>query len=152
MSYDVQLTEVPSQPTAVVRGHVDDASRIGEFLGRAYGQVHTTLAPTGVQASGPPFGRYRPTDDGGFDIEAGVPTSEVITSTGAVLAAELPGGPCATTTHTGAYDGVGQAYQAVLDWLAQNGRVPADTPWESYLDDPEVTQPRTAVYIPCQRA
>ncbi|MDQ6716088.1 MAG: hypothetical protein M3Z83_08265 [Actinomycetota bacterium] len=45
------------------------------------------------------FGR-RPIGDGRFDIEAGLPTGSALSRAGSVGPAELPGGPCATTTHT----------------------------------------------------
>jgi effector-binding domain-containing protein len=51
--------------------------------------------------------------------------------------------------YQGDYAGVGSAYEAVERWLAEHGYVSAGTPWESYLDGPEVAQPRTVVQVPC---
>jgi effector-binding domain-containing protein len=53
--------------------------------------------------------------------------------------------------HVGSYDGVAAAYTAVEQWLAAHDLSPIGDPWESYLDGPEVPQPRTVVSFPCAR-
>jgi effector-binding domain-containing protein len=63
----------------------------------------------------------------------------------------LAGGPTATVLHRGAYDAVAAAYDAATNWLADNGYFPAGEPWETYLDEPEVAEPRTNVHLPCRR-
>jgi effector-binding domain-containing protein len=70
---------------------------------------------------------------------------------GRVVPGSLPGGEVATTTHVGSYDDVAAAYSAVERWLDDQGLVPVGDPWESYLDGPEVAQPRTVVCFPCAR-
>jgi effector-binding domain-containing protein len=98
--------------------------------------------------AGPPFARYAPTADG-FDVEAGFPASAPIESSGAVLSSALPGGPAVTAEHRGPYETVGETYDAVADWLTEHGYRPAGPPWESYLDGPDVAEPRTLVSFPC---
>ena len=61
----------------------------------------------------------------------------------------LPGGTVATTTHTGRYDEVGDAYAATTAWLLEHDLTVADVPWESYLDAPDVSEPRTRLCVPC---
>ena len=46
---------------------------------------------------------------------------------------------------------VAAAYEAGAQWMTENGYEPAGDPWESYLDGPEVAEPRTAVFMPCQK-
>ena len=64
-------------------------------------------------------------------------------------AAVLPGGDVASVIYRGPYSGVGTAYEAVQEWLRQNGYKVSGEPWESYLDGPEVAEPRTIVQFPC---
>lgn len=151
MTYETQFVDLQSQHTAVVRGHVT-TDEMKDFLGRAFGEVIGALEEQGLHVSGAPFGRYTPTEDGAFDVEAGFPCSGVVRPTGRVEASELPGGRVARTLHKGAYDGVGAAYQAALDWLTEEGHVTTGTPWESYLDGPDVPEPRTEVFLPCTAA
>ena len=60
----------------------------------------------------------------------------------------LPGGPALRILHVGAYDGIGPAYEAGENWLVAHHKTANGAPWESYLDDPEVEDPRTMVCMP----
>jgi hypothetical protein len=53
---------------------------------------------------------------------------------------------------TDALRGATQAgYIAVRQWLEAQDLAPSGDPWESYLDGPDVPQPRTVVSAPCAR-
>lgn len=149
LTYEVELVEVEAQPTAVVRGDVRP-EEIRAFLGGAFGEVMQVLGAQGMYPAGPPFGCYVPVTDG-FTVEAGFPTSAPVTSAGRVVASELPGGLAARVLHRGDYAGVGVAYEAAQAWLATEGYVASGPPWETYLDGPDVAEPRTFVYLPCRR-
>lgn len=151
MSYEVDLVDVHQQPTAVVRAHVGHQG-IGDFLGRAFGEVIGAVGHQGLQPTGPPFGRYHPAEDGGWDIEAGFPVSGAPHVEGRVEPASLPGGRAAFTTHVGSYGDLAAAYEAVAAWMTGRGLVPDGEPWECYLDGPDVADPRTEVYFPCAPA
>ena len=150
MEYGVTLEQRPEQPAAVVRGHVT-VEELPAFLGGAFGEVAAALGAQQLAPAGHPFGRYRLVD-GGFDVEAGFPSSAPVSAVGRVEPTVLPGGAVATTMHVGSYDGVAAAYQAVTDWVEASGYVVAGDPWECYLDGPEVAEPRTTVCFPCREA
>ena len=48
----------------------------------------------------------------------------------------MPGGPAATTIHTGPYDKLSDAYAAIEQWMEAEGLAAAGAPWESYVNDP----------------
>lgn len=144
MTYEITLVDLPEQDAAVVRGHVA-VDGIGEFLGGAFGEIMGALH--GVEIVGPPFARYAMPDEG-FDVMAGFPVSSPVTQVGRVEPDRLPGGPAATTMHVGSYEGVAAAFKAVQAWVADHGFVVAGDPWESYLDEPEVLEPRTLITFP----
>ena len=148
MAYDVALVELAETPTAVVRGHVAHDG-IADLLGLAFGSVAQALAEAGAHPAGPPFATYRMADDGGWDIEAGFPVAAALAPHGSVQPGTLPGGPAAQTVHRGPYEQLAGAYEAVQSWVRDEGRTPDGTPWESYLDGPEVAEPRTVVTQPC---
>ena len=150
MRYETQFVDLQAQDTAVVRGRVATEA-LSEFLGQAFGEVIVLLDKEGLHPTGPPFGRYRPTD-GGFDVEVGFACSGVVTPEGRVEASRLPGGRMARTMHVGPYGDVGTAYEAAIAWLTDEGYVVSGAPWECYLDGPEVANPRTEVFIPCASA
>ena len=148
MGYEIDLVHLPAQPAAVVRAHVGH-NGIGDFLGQAFGEVMSAMGEQGLHPAGAPFGRYRPTEEGGWDVEAGFPVSAEPTESGRVQATTLPAGSAAHTTHVGDYGNLGAAYRAVADWIVAKGMAPSGDPWECYLDEPGVANPRTEVYFPC---
>lgn len=147
MEYTIERIELSPQHVAVVSDRVPHDG-IGAFVGRAFGQVMGVLGPVGVQPIGPPLGRYD-LDGSDFLVDVGFPTATAIETSGPVHDIELPGGPAVMCVHVGAYDGVAAAYRALESWMGEHDLVPASAPWESYLDGPEVAQPRTIVTWPC---
>jgi effector-binding domain-containing protein len=144
----VQLTEVTTQPAAVVRGHAGSAD-LPAFLGGAFDAVLHALADQHRLPAGPPFARYRANADG-FDVEAGFPADGPVEAAGQVVATELPGGRTATAVHRGSYETLGRTYDLVTAWLGEHRFESAGEPWESYLDEPGVPEPRTLVSFPCR--
>lgn len=149
-TYDVTLAELPEQQIAVVRAHVP-FDGVGAFVNDAFGEVARALGRAGDEPAGMPLGRCRVTADG-FDAEAGFPVSHAVTPTGRVESSTLPGGSAARVLHRGDYAEVGAAYEAALRWIDANGMQTAGDPWESYLDEPDVAEPRTEVFMPCRPA
>lgn len=145
---DVELVELRPRPVAVVRDRVPVAG-LPAFLGGAFGEVVALLDRQGLAAAGPPFARYGVPVGEVVDLEAGFPASGPVRAEGRVVAGDLPGGPAAQVLHRGDYSGVGAAYDAVSRWLEEHGHRPAGPPWESYLDGPDVAEPRTVVTLPC---
>jgi len=148
MDYHVERVELKEQPTAVVRGLVPKAA-IAEFLGGVFGEVMRVIGSQGVHPDGMPSGCYVPTPDG-LQVEAGFPTSALVEPSGRVVPSSLPVGPAIQVLHMGPYSAVPAAYGATEAWLVDNNREATGPPWETYLDGPEVAEPRTIVYVPCR--
>jgi effector-binding domain-containing protein len=150
MRYDVELVDLQEQHAAVVRGRVP-LDEIAGFLGQAFGEVARVAESQGLKVSGPPFARYRAGGAEPWDVEAGFPVHGTFTTEGKVEPVTLPGGRTARTLHVGDYAALGAAYEAVQTWLVENGYAAEGDPWESYLDGPDVPQPRTEVFFPCHQ-
>lgn len=149
--YQIEVVENSAQPAAVVRGTVRSED-ISAFLGAAFNEVLAVLEHQGAPPAGPPFGRYVPGPTGTFDVVAGFPCLGVINPSGRVQPDELPGGSIARTLHHGGYADVGEAYDALGAWIVRHGYVPTGPAWEAYLDEPDVSEPRTLVQLPCRVA
>lgn len=149
MDYDVELADLQAQHALVVRGQVA-VDGIAAFVGDAFGEVMQAAAAQHLQVGGPPFCRYDMRGGDGWEVEAGFPVRGRPESQGRVEPAMLPGGWAAHTLHTGDYTALGDAYRAVEEWLVHNGYEPDGPPWESYLDPPDVSPPRTQVWFPCR--
>jgi effector-binding domain-containing protein len=152
MDYDIEVVELPSRPAAVVRRAEIRPEDVGGFVATALGEVMEVVRRQGVLPAGPPFSRYGPGTGALVSVEVGVPTRAPVRDVGRVAAAELPGGRAVRTRHVGSYAGVGAAHDALKQWMAEHGLAVRDLPWESYLDGPEVSHPRTDVVVPCRPA
>jgi effector-binding domain-containing protein len=150
MTYEIVPADLQEQQVACTRA-VIPREGIATFLATAFAKVPQTIAQQGLESIGPPYARYHFREDGSIEVEAGFPVSGHLARTTEVEAGALPAGHVVTTVHAGAYDQVGTAYEALTRYLRTNGYEPAGGAWESYLDDPEVPQPRTKVYLPAQK-
>lgn len=150
-AYQVEMVETSAQRAAVVRGTAR-SEEISAFLGAAFSEVLAVLEHQGAPPAGPPFARYVPGPTGTFDVVAGFPCLGLINPSGRVQPDELPGGSIARTLHHGGYAGVGEAYDALDTWIVRRGYVATGPAWESYLDGPDVPEPRTLVQLPCRVA
>lgn len=150
MTYNITLESQPPTHAAVVTETVA-VSAIGPFIGEAFGLVMQALQAQRSFPGGPPFASYHMLD-GSFVVRAGFPVAQPIAASGRVVPMEFPGGQTVVTMHIGAYDQVAKAYDAIMAWLPGAHLVPAGDPWETYLDGPEVAQPRTQVHLPVRPA
>lgn len=155
MTYSVVKKEIAPQPVLVVRRRVPRtaiAATIGEVLPHVfvYAQQH------GIALAGLPFTRYVEmslglvTMEPGMRIAGAAPTG--LPKDEQVIADALPGGPAASTVHTGPYETLPDAYAAIQQWMEQQGLTPAGAPWECYLTDPaenpDPNQWKTEVFWP----
>lgn len=150
MTYQIVPADLQEQQVACLHARVPQGG-IAAFLAAAFSKVPEEVAQRGLRPVGPPYARYSFQDDGSIDVEAGFPVSATMTRTGDVEPGTLPGGHVVTTVHVGAYDRVGDAYDALETYLVNNGYEPVGAAWESYLDDPDVPEPRTKVYLPAKK-
>lgn len=150
MTYEVALVGLAPQEVAVIRGK-ETVEGIPEFLGHAFEKVMQVVAAEGGAIVGPPFARYRDID-GTFEIEAGFPVAGQLHAQDVVEVYDRHSGNAAQTMHVGPYGEVAAAYAAVEQWMKDNGWQPAEAPWEEYLDEPTVAEPRTLVTFPCTHA
>jgi effector-binding domain-containing protein len=148
MSEEMTMVELAEQQTAVVRGRVAHDG-IADFLGGAFGAVMGAVGSSERRVIGPPFARYRPSSDGGWEIEAGFPVDGPVEGP-EVASGTLPGGRAAQAVHRGSYDSVGTTWQRLETWMGEQGLAVTDAPWESYVDEPDVPEPRTLIVMPCR--
>ncbi|WP_299928326.1 GyrI-like domain-containing protein [uncultured Nocardioides sp.] len=150
MEHEITVVDLAEQPTAVVRGPASPDS-ISGVLGRAFEAVARAAADQGRRLAGPPFARYRTMDASGWDLEAGFPVDAPLVAASEVEPSSLPACRAARLVHTGPHDTLGEAWSEASTWLEEHGYVATDAPWESYLDEPAVAEPRTLILMPCTR-
>lgn len=144
--YEIEERTLVEQPTMVMRGKIK-LEDIPSFLGRVYHTVESQIHEAGVHVVGEPFARYRPLDAEyrEFEIEAGLPVVMAVAGHSEVEASQLPGGPAAVTVHTGPYERMEPAYEAINNWMREHGVHPAGPAWEVSHTDPS-EEPDPAVW------
>jgi len=136
VNYQVDTKLVSSQPLAAVRRRVRirDIGRtwkpaldlVWEFLRR-----HEDLREGGHNC----FLYHHPAErDAPMDIDFGVQVIRPFESEGEVIYTETPEGEVAITTHTGSYDKLAAAHDAIHYWRAETGRTFGGYSWEIYGD------------------
>ena len=135
MAYTIDRIELRAQPVLLVRRRVPH-SQIAAALGEILGSVFLHAQRSGAALAGQPFTRYIEWGPGVLTIEAGLPVVAAVSGEGAVRADTLPGGPAASTTHVGPYDGLTAAHAAVQLWIEEHALSVAGAPWEVYVTDP----------------
>ena len=135
MSYEIELKDIGPQPIVSIRIKCKVAE-IGPTINEILPEVFNFLDGRGVQPVGPPFTRYHGFVDDDVDLEGGFPVAEPQSDGGRIKCSELPGGIVASTVHTGPYEELPKAHDALHCWMEEQGRESAGPQWERYLTDP----------------
>ena len=131
---DVVVRRIAPQLMARLRDVVGDS----DDTHLLFEEVERHVAQHGARASAPPLaifydGEYREAD---VDMEVAIPLRAAIPSTPRIQVGELPGGETlwvACLVHTGSYDTIGAASEALLAWIEAHGYQIAGPVREVYL-------------------
>ncbi len=143
MEYKIEVKQVESQTTAVVRRRARQ-TELAVVVPQACGEVWEFARSAGLPRPGRHLAVYL---DDVMNIEVGVELEQPFTSDGRVVCSSTPAGLVATAAHFGPYGRLGEAHNAIQRWCKENGRQPAWPCWEVYghwTDDP--AQLRTDVF------
>ena len=131
-----EIAETIEQPAAVIRLTIPRAE-IREAMGPAMAEVMRAVAAQGLTPAGPMFSHHFRMFPDVFDFEVGLPVAGPVKPTGRVVPGALPAAKVVRTVYQGAYEGLGDAWQAFGDWLSANGHATLPDHWESYVAGPE---------------
>jgi len=140
MAYSITKKNLAPQPVLVVRRTVK-RSEIASTIAEALPRVFQYAQQNGIALVGQPFTRYLEVGPGLVTMEPGmcVAAGTAFPKTSGdiqVVSDTLPGGPVATTTHSGPYDQLSDAYAAIEEWAKAEGLVTGRGLWEVYVTDP----------------
>lgn len=140
-AYVVENVELPEGHAVGIR-ETHPISELPGFFGSAFGELAQYVLANGASFSGPPFARYFSVEESSVDVEAVFPVTRPLEGSGRIHGVHLAACGAIQVRHTGPYDDLGAAYQAIEAWLVEHGRTRADAPREVYLNGPdEVTGP-----------
>src|SRR3954447_14622876 len=128
MEYDVRLEQLGSRPLAIVRRRaaLQELSRVvPEACGLVWGVVRSQR----IKGAGRHVALYL---DGEINLEVGVELETPFVGHGEVVGSATPAGASVTTTHFGPYERLHEAHEAIREWCANRGHIPAGPNWEIY--------------------
>jgi effector-binding domain-containing protein len=149
MIYNIEVCEVKPQTTAVACGRAN-VHNIGDTIGQLLSSVWNSIKSSGIENMGRSVVLYWYNEAGsdffsesGVPIEVGALVSSDFSNKDDIVCSTVPGGLVATTTHTGPYQDLPAAHQAIHSWCRENGYVLSGVNWEVYghhVDDPAMLQ------------
>jgi effector-binding domain-containing protein len=150
--YEIVIKKIKPQKVLSIRrilpayGHISELfSAIGPYIG----QVHAPV-------KGPPFAVYydREFKETDVDVEVAFPVWRDVKTTGEFKVYEMAECQVAALTHKGSYETIGQAYNALMQWVETNGYQPSGPCREVYFTDPAKTPPGeyvTEIQFPAEK-
>ena len=141
MNYEISKKQIEETPFLYMRRQVKPDA-ISEALAEMLVPVFQFATANGIPFAGPPTTRYVSFGPGLVTIEAGMPVAAAPEGEGEILLGKLVGGNVASTIHKGPYDSLNLGYEAIQNWMMENGEESGGAPWEVYITDPgEVPDP-----------
>lgn len=140
MEFTCELRHREAQPTLCIRTRTS-AVDLSSELARAYGLISRYMADVAQEPAGPPYTAFYSRDEQDLDVEIGIPVPELVPGQGEIQAGEIPEGWYASCLYIGPYEGIGPAYDALIAFIADEGRAPLGVAYEFYISDPSQTPP-----------
>lgn len=135
MEYKIELTEQSMQPVLSVRARTS-VKNLPREIGKAYGAIITYLNEMKEQPTGPAFVAYYNMDMEDLDVEMGFPVSKVLKGKEEITASHIPAGRQVSCMHKGPYGASAAVYDAMSNWMNQNGHTPTGVAYEFYYNSP----------------
>lgn len=138
MQYHCEANHQQAQPVLSIRTKTI-AQNLPQVLGGGYGAILQYMDEAGEQPAGAPYVAYYNMDMSNLDIELGFPVRSIMAGNETIQAGYIPTGLVATCEHTGPYPELGHAYDALNQWIKENGHEAIGIVYEFYLNDPMIT-------------
>lgn len=135
MSYKFELTEQPAQPVLSMRTRTS-VSNLPQELRRAYTAIIGYLDEIGEKPIDAAFAAYYNMDMENLDVEIGFPVAKPIEGKGEVLSGQIPAGKQVSHLYKGPYAQMEPVYNALTQWMGENGHTPTGVVYEFYYNSP----------------
>lgn len=139
MTYTCRVTETSPQTLAVTPELSVRVEDIPTVMRGQFDIVYGWIGHAEVERTGGNHAIYRVNGDE-LTMQVGFPVSTVFADTGNVECFALQSRKAVTARHTGSYDGLAKAYDALFSYCKEQGLHSAGFNWEEYgdwSDDPK---------------
>ncbi len=154
MAFQIELKQQAAQPVLSIRSRTT-MQDLQAFLGKSFGDVAQYLGELGLCPAGAPFAAYHNMDMANLDVEAGFPVAKPTAARGEIQPSAIPGGQLATCLYTGPYNEMPPAYEALTQFVKDQGREATGVCYEIYLNEPGKVTPQelqTLIVFPLKSA
>jgi effector-binding domain-containing protein len=138
MDFRCEIREQDAQPTLSIRARTP-ITNLPSLLGESYDKIAGYLTELDEEPAGAPFAAYYNMDLQDLDVEIGFPVAKSLAGKDDIQANEVPGGKLGYALHTGRYGDIAPAYDALTQFVKEQGYEPTGVSYEFYLNDPEET-------------
>lgn len=135
MDYKFELTEQPTQPVLSIRTRTA-VGNLPQEIGKAYQAIIQYLNEIGEKPSDVPFAVYYNMDMDDLDVEMGFPVSGPLAGKGEIKSSEIPAGKQISCLYKGPYSQMEPVYNAMMQWINENGYTPTGVSYEFYYNSP----------------
>lgn len=157
MIYEIHTRHVSAQAVLSIRAVVPTSELI-QFFDTACEEIGAHLAQLGMTPAGPAMSLWHSAPGqipNASDIETCLPVNQLVSASGRMSSRELPGGLEAFTVHSGGYENMVDAFDAVWKWIEAEGYEMTGPPRDVVLIGPGHTSDpaayRTEVVYPIVR-
>lgn len=122
-THEVVIKQIEPLLVAAVRDVIPDRSMITPVFNRLFDEVLGYVERQGGKFAGPAMDLWHDMEhaDRDIQVEAAVPIQERLPDSDRVRVYELPAATMASVIHQGSFDGFGESYNAILQWIEANG-------------------------------
>ncbi len=135
MEYKFEVSEQVAQPVLSIRTRTS-VGKLPQEIEEAYGAIIEYLNEIGEQPQEAPFVAYYNMDMEDLDVEMGFPVAKPTTGRGEINLGEIPAGRQVSYLFKGPYIKMEPVYNAMMQWIAENGHTPTGVAYEFYYNSP----------------
>ncbi|MBY8983007.1 MAG: GyrI-like domain-containing protein [Candidatus Lokiarchaeota archaeon] len=136
LSYEVKYLNTLPQKIISIR-EICKSEELSEKIGKNMQEIFQYIFKNGATPRGPPVAIFYKVDKKEIDVELGVPIVAPIKEKGKFKLSTTPGGKSAFTLYIGPYEKIDPAYNAIKNWVKDNGYEGTDIWWEVYCTNPQ---------------
>jgi effector-binding domain-containing protein len=136
MDYQFEVSEQPARHTLSIRT-VTSVDKLPDELGRAYMAIIGHLNEIGEKPADAAFAGYFNMDMQNLDVEMGFVVAGPLPGKGDIKVGEIPAGKQVSYLFKGPYKQMVPVYNAMMQWMQENGHTPTGTAYEFYYNSPE---------------
>lgn len=132
MAYEILTANLPASEAVAIRTTIP-LEQLQGFFNDAFLDLSETIKRGGASPVGPPFVRYYSVTPQAADVEAVMSCDRAVPVSGRVKMMHLDAAQAAIVRHVGRYDKMKPAYDAITEWMNNNGKHPSEAPREVYV-------------------